>query len=169
VTLRLGTIERFALELGKQHRGLRRVDVWAAGQWLTCDDNVAYAAQLQQSMRRDLARLGSLNDSPFPFPCLSPAAGHRQLLADEGELREGWQFLEWGPTTDNVLAHLLPDGNHLAITVSFWREEHLRRHPEHAGAVFVTEIAAEELAGILQGAIAALVRGLAPAEPDVAE
>jgi hypothetical protein len=162
-------MERFALELGEQRGGLRRVDAWAAGQWLTCDDNMAYVPQLQQSMRRELVRLDSLNDSRSPFPGLSPAAAHRHLLADAGELREGWQFLEWGPTTDNVLAHLLPDGGHLAITVGFWREEHLRRHPEHVGAVFVTEIAAEELADILQGAVTALGRGQAPAEPDVAE
>jgi hypothetical protein len=162
VTLRLGTIERFAIELGEQRGGLRRVDAWAAGQWLTCDDNMAYAPQLHQSMRRDLARLDSLNDSPSPLPGLSPAAAHRQLLADEGERREGWQFLEWGPTTDNVLAHLLPNGSQLAITVSFWREKHLRSHPEHVGAVFVTEIAAEELAGTLQGAVTALACGLGP-------
>jgi hypothetical protein len=42
------------------------------------------------------------------------------------------------------------------ITVEFWREEHLRRHPEHIGAVFVAEIEAEELGGILRDAAAVL-------------
>ena len=45
-----------------------------------------------------------------------------------------------GPTTDNVLAHLFREGNHLVITVEFCREEHLRRHPEHLGAIFLAEI-----------------------------
>jgi hypothetical protein len=153
-------MERFALELGERHEGLRRVDAWVAGQWLTCDDNMAYVPQLQQSVRHDCARLDSIEDSPYPFLGLSPAEVHRRLLADEGELRERWQFLEWGPTTDNVLAHLLPHGNHLVMTVGFCREEHLRRHPEHVGAVFVAEIETEKLADILQGAVAALDRGL---------
>jgi hypothetical protein len=78
------------------------------------------------------------------------------LLADDHGLRERWWFLQWGPTTDNVLVHLFPEGNHLVITVEFCREEHLRRNPEHIGAVFVAEIEAGELAGILQSAVATL-------------
>jgi hypothetical protein len=68
-----------------------------------------------------------------------------------------------------VLAHLFPHGGHPVMTASFWREEHLRRHPEHVGAVFVAEIEADELAGILQRAVAALDRGLATAEPGPSE
>lgn len=83
----------------------------------------------------------------------------------DGALRR----LTWGPTTDNVLAHLLHYGNHLVMTGGFWREEHLRRHPEHVEAVFVAEIEPEELAGILQGAIAALNRGPASAESCLVE
>jgi hypothetical protein len=48
------------------------------------------------------------------------------------------------------------------ITVEFCRKEHLRRHPEHIGAVFVAEIEAGELAGILQNAVAALDRDPTP-------
>ena len=47
-------------------------------------------------------------------------------------------------------AHLLRYGSHLMITVGLWRDEHLRRHPEHVGAVFVAELEVEELADILQ-------------------
>jgi hypothetical protein len=162
VTLLLGTKERFALEVGEWCGGLRRVDVWAAGQWLTCDDNMAYAPQLRVSVQHDRARLDSIKNSPSPFPGLPPAAVHRQLLADSDGLREQWWFLQWGPTTDDVLAHLFRDGDHLVITVEFCREEHLRRHPEHIGAVFVAEIEAEELAGILQDAAAALGRDPIP-------
>jgi hypothetical protein len=163
VTLLLGSKGRFALELGEQREGLHRVDAWAAGQWLTCDDNMAYVPQLRVSVQHDLARLDSIKDSPSPFPGLPPAAVHRQLYAVNDGSRERWWFLQWGPTTDNVLAFLFRDGDHLMITVEFWREEHLRRHPEHMGTVFVAEIEAEELAAILQDAVAALGRD--PASP----
>jgi hypothetical protein len=169
VTLLLGSKERFALELGEEHGGLRRVDAWAAGQWLTCDDNMAYVPQLKPTLQLDHVRLDAIRDSPIPFPGLSPTATHRRLLADESGLRESWRFLDWGPTTDNVLAHLLPDRGHLVMTVGFWREEHLRHHPEHAGTVFAAEIEAEELADILQGAVAALDRAQASAESRAAE
>ena len=128
VTLVLGNKERFALELGEQREGLCRVDTWAAGQWLTCDDNMAYVPQIQRSIQRDYERLDSIEDSSHLSPGVSLAAVHRRQLTDEGELRERWQFLTWGPTTDNVLAHLLRYGNHLVMTVGFWREDHLRRH-----------------------------------------
>lgn len=49
-------------------------------------------------------------------------------------------------------------GGHLMMTAGFWRDEHLRRHPEHVGAVFVAELEAEELADILQGHVTALTR-----------
>lgn len=42
MTLLLGSKERCALEIGERAEGLRRVDAWMAGQWLTCDDNLAY-------------------------------------------------------------------------------------------------------------------------------
>lgn len=158
VTLLLGSKERFALELGEWRGGLRRVDAWAAGQWVTCDDNMAYVPQLRWSVQHDRARLDSITDSPRPFPGMSPAAVHRQLLANDNGLRDQWSFLEWGPTTDNVLAHLFCDGNHLVLTVEFWREEHLRLHPEHAKSVFMAEIEAGELTDILENVVAALGR-----------
>jgi hypothetical protein len=157
VALLLGSKERFAVEVGEWRGGnLRRVDAWAAGQWLTCDDNTAFVRQLRLSVQQDLARLDSIKEAPSPFPGLPPAAVHQQLLSNDDGRRERWGFLRWGPTTDNLLTHVFRDGDHLVLTGEFWREEHLRRNPEHRGAVFVAEIEAEELAGILQGAVAAL-------------
>jgi hypothetical protein len=156
VTLLLGSKERFALEIGERAEGLRRVDAWMAGQWLTCDDNLAYVPQLRWCLQRDRVRLESAEVPPSPFPGLSPSAVHRQLLAGDDGLREQWCFLERGPTTDNVLAHVFRESGYLVITVEFRRDEHLQRCPEHTGAVFASEITAEELAGILQNAAAAL-------------
>jgi hypothetical protein len=47
VTFLLGIKERFALEIGERVEGMRRVDAWMAGQWLTCDDKMAYVPQLR--------------------------------------------------------------------------------------------------------------------------
>jgi hypothetical protein len=108
------------------------VDSWAAGQWLTCDDNMAYVS-------------GGVSSSTG-FGWSQPEALRRPSSA----------FLQWRPATDNVLAHMFRDGPRLVVTVEFWREEHLRCHPERAGTVFAAEIMAEELAGALRGAAGAL-------------
>ena len=44
----------------------------------------------------------------------------------------------------------VPRRPRLVITVEFWREEHLRCHPERAGTVFAAKIITEELAGVLR-------------------
>jgi hypothetical protein len=165
VTVPLGDKSRFAVEIGNWHGGLRRVDLWAAGQWLTCDDNWAYVKQLRHSVQADCAWLTSGGGSPTPFPRLSSAATHRRLLADDEGLREQWWFLHWGPTTDNVSAHLFRDGDHLTITLQFWREEHLHLHPEHVGAVFVVEIETEEFVEILRDTITILEQEPTPPSP----
>ncbi|MCW2913819.1 MAG: hypothetical protein JWN52_1887 [Actinomycetia bacterium] len=152
--MRLGDESRFAVEIGDWRGGLCRVDLWAAGQWLTCDDNWAYVNQFRHTVQTDCALLAAGGGSPAPFPGLSFAATHQRLRADDE--RDQCLFLHWGPTTDNVLAHLFRDGDHLTITLQFWRESHLRLHPEHVGTVFVIEIDTEEFIEILRDTITAL-------------
>jgi hypothetical protein len=116
MTLLLGDKGRFAAEVSERYGGqLRRVDLWATGQWVTCDDNMAYIPQLRLSVQADRRRLGSLGGSLPPFPGLHPAAVHQQLLTDDDGLRGQWWFLRWGPTTDNVLTHLFRDGDHPGV------------------------------------------------------
>jgi hypothetical protein len=163
VAVFLGDKSRFAVEIGEWHGGLRRVDLWAAGQWLTCDDHWAFVKQFRHSVQTDSAWLDSGGGSPLPFPGLSFAVTHRRLLANDDGLRERWWFMCWGPTTDNVLAHLFRDGDHLAITVEFCREEHLRLNPDHVGAVFVAEVEAADFAEILRETVAVLDQEPPPA------
>ncbi|MFD5328147.1 hypothetical protein [Streptomyces sp. NPDC127092] len=160
----LGNKARFAAEVGEPGP-LRRVDLWAAGKWLTCDDNVAYVPQFRRDVRDAAAWLRAGEGSSLPFAGLSAEATHRRLRQharddDESEvdyqLRSRFRALDWGPTTDNVMAYLFREEDHLVITLEFWREEHLVNHPEDAGAVFVVEIPAEEFMGILEGISAAL-------------
>nr|WP_238362156.1 hypothetical protein [Actinopolymorpha pittospori] len=163
----LGDKLRFAAEVGGwDSPELRRVDLWAAGQWLTCDDNTAFVPQFRSSVSDTAAWVRSGQGSSPPFAGLPLVATHRRLLAGSGneveddELRQQfWLFHHWGPTTDNLLAFLFRDGTRLVITFQFWRDEHLVKHPEHAGAVFVVEMEAVEFAATLDDLAAILDRG----------
>ncbi|WP_405825954.1 hypothetical protein OG705_35295 [Streptomyces sp. NBC_00838] len=160
----LGDRLRFAAEVGAP-ASLCRVDLWAAEKWLTCDDNMAYVPQFRRDVLDTAAWLRSGEGSPLPFAGLSAAATHRRLIQRAGDDDEPetdyqprcrFQVLLWGPTTDNLTAHLFREEDRLVITLSFWRKEHLLHHPEDAGAVFVVEIPAEEFVGILEGMATAL-------------
>ena len=129
MALLLGDKRTFAADVGDSDgTDLRRVDLWAAGQWLTCDDNAVYVPQFRLSVA---GTVDGLNDSEH-------------------------HALNWGPTTDNVLAYLYRNGDETAITAQFWREDHLRAHPEHAGVVFTADIPTDELIDILESLVAAL-------------
>lgn len=100
-----------------------------------------------------------------PFAGLSAVAAHRRLVAGSGQeehddhLRRRFRFFDrWGPTTDNLTAFVFRDGDRLEFTWQFWREEHLRRHPEHVGRVFTLEIQAVEVTAVLEELLAALDR-----------
>ncbi|MGW5275321.1 hypothetical protein ACWEQP_22650 [Streptomyces sp. NPDC004044] len=160
----LGDKSRFGAEVGEPGP-LCRVDLWAAGRWLTCDDNMAYVPQFRRDVLDAVAWLRSGEGSPLPFAGLSAEATHRRLVQRAGDddepeadyqLRGRFRVLLWGPTTDNVTAHLFREEDRLVITLSFWREDHLLSHPEDAGAVFTVEIPAKEFVGVLEGIAAAL-------------
>ncbi|MFD9049743.1 hypothetical protein [Streptomyces zaomyceticus] len=166
MNIALGNRSRFAVEVGEPTAQLRRVDLWAAGEWLTCDDNTVFIPQFRSDVLDTAAWLRSGGGFPLPFDGSSPAAAHRRLMLRAGsddetdadyELRSRFQALHWGPTTDNVTTHLFRDGDCLVITWEFWREEHLLAHPEHAGQVFVVEIPAHEFVRILESLVALLV------------
>lgn len=159
----LGDRSRFAAEIGGSGP-LRRVDLWAAGKWLTCDDNMAYVPQFRHSVLGDAAWLRSGGGFPLPFAGVPAAATHRHLdrcAGDDGSeadhrLRDRYRSLHWGPTTDNLIAYLFRDEDRLVITLRFWREEHLSSHPDDIGAVFVAELLVDEFVGILEDIAAAL-------------
>ncbi|MYS07587.1 hypothetical protein GTW71_14340 [Streptomyces sp. SID6041] len=160
----LGDKSRFAAEVGEPGP-LCRVDLWAAGKWLTCDDNMAYVVQFRRDVLDAAVRLRSGEGSPLPFAGLPAEATHRRLTQcardteeteADYELSSRFRALPWGPTTDNVIAYLFREKDRLVITLEFWREEHLLSHPEDAGAVYVVEISAQEFVGILEDIAAAL-------------
>ncbi|MFD0692435.1 hypothetical protein [Actinomadura fibrosa] len=159
----LGDKHRFAVEVGSwDGSALRRVDLWVADQWVTCEDNMVFVQQFRHDVARTAAGVRSGDIPGPPFIGLSPAAAHWRLLA---EIRDGEQECErfrffgrwgWGPTTDNVTSFLWRDDDRLVITLEFWREGHLCTHPEHAGMVFIAEVLATEFAGVLEEAVTVL-------------
>jgi hypothetical protein len=172
VAVLLGDKSRLAVEVGDwAGPALRRVDLWAAGQWLTCDDDMAFVRQFRRDVAETAAWLRAGHGEALPFAGLSAAAAHRRLVAGAGDeeeddaLRRRFRaFDRWGPTVDNLVAFLFRDGDRLEVTWQFWREEHLLRHPEHAGTVFTLGIGTAELAGLLEDLVAVLDRdGESPA------
>lgn len=159
MTALLGDKSRFAAEVGERDQALRRVDLRAAGKWLTCDDNMIFVRQFRRDVLETAAWLSSGQGFPLPFDDLSPEATHRRLMLRAGaddERRSQSRALSWGPTTDNVTAHLFRDADGLVLTLQFWREEHLIKHPEHAGEVFVAGIPTAEFVGILEDLVTVL-------------
>jgi hypothetical protein len=157
----LGEKDRFAARIGERAGpDLRQVDLWAAGQWLTCDDNTVYVPQFKAAVARSAEWVRSGCAEPVPFAGLSPESAHRRLLAKIRNMEDDvWQFrpfTDWGPTTDNVLSFVFSAGTDLLLTFEFWREQHLREHPGHAGRVLVAALPAGELAAILGELAAAL-------------
>jgi hypothetical protein len=168
VAEQFGDKQRFAAEVGEfweGHQQLQRVDLWAAGRWWTCDDNTAFVPQFCISVQSSVNWLRSGCDLTQPYPDVDPAEAHRRLLAVGDGSREQFWFPRWGPTTDNVIAHVFRAGDRLVIPFEFWRPAHPR--PEELGRVFVAELPEAELVGVLEQMLAAL--GCSPdAEPGAA-
>lgn len=163
-----GDKHRFAAEVGEWDHELCRVDIWAGGKWLTCDDNMAFVRQFRRDVLDTTGRLRSGMTSALPFDGLSPQATHRRLMLraeTDGESEADFEFrnryrgLDWGPTTDNVTTHLFQDQDCSLLTLQFRREEHLLKHPEHADEVFVAKIPTAEFVGILRDLAAILDSG----------
>lgn len=131
------------------------MDLWAADQWLTCDDNMVFVEQFRRSVEETAVSVRSGRIPPLPVAGLSAVATHRRFgtATDDDpicQLREQFRFLCWGPTTDNLQTFAFRDGDDLVITLQFWREGHLLDHPEHVGRIFEVTIEPAEFAGILE-------------------
>jgi hypothetical protein len=105
-----GQLTRFALTVGEilsDNGGSRRVDVWAADCWLTCDDNNVYVPHLVACLQHAVG--GLLSNPQYrrgrPYPELSVEDNYRRLRAaaatDNTEYL-AYRFMDWGPTSDNV-------------------------------------------------------------------
>jgi hypothetical protein len=118
---RFGNRATFAVEIGPpQGLELRMIDLWAGGQWLTRDDNVAFVPFVERAMRATAQQLRQRDLPGCPFPGRAPQEIYR-LLDDDGELRESFWFLQWGEVVDNVSLYAYLDA-HLVLVFQFWRD-----------------------------------------------
>jgi hypothetical protein len=144
---------------------IRKVDIYAAGHWLTCDDNSAYVPTFAGQLKSTVDGLLNENSAETrrpPFPELSAAENHRKLLAmaDAGDNSAylAFRFLDWGETTDNVSANLFLQEGVALIAFSFWRQEH--HAPAELGQVFVAELPERELIRVILDTAWALATGI---------
>jgi hypothetical protein len=134
------------------------VDVWAAGRWLTCDENTVYTPHFAGCLQRAVG--GLLADAQHnrgrPFPDLSVADNYRRLRA-EGDNTEylAYRFMAWGPTADNVSMLRFQEGRTVYLPFTFSRPDH--HDPAERDRVFVAELPDWELAAVLHEAAWALM------------
>ncbi len=136
---------------------LRALDLWAAGKWLTCDDNMAHVPSLTWYMRKDADRVRRRHVRPCPVPGRSPEEVFRLLQADRAEFREKFWFMRWSETVDNVSTYAYLDGD-LVIAFGFWRPTH--PFPEDLGEVFVARVSPDEFVTLVEEAADLLDAGL---------
>ena len=153
---RFGHTSQFAIEVEgyrASNRADGRVDLWVARQLLTCDDPHPYIPLVCGSLDRTIGWLLSESNLALPWPDLPPEENHRRLLADD-ESRWRFRFLDWGPTTDNVLWHIFIRGKNAIITAEFCRPTH--HNPADLGRVFVAELPERELLLVLHNTVSYL-------------
>jgi hypothetical protein len=146
----IGDRATFAVEVGDvESRSLRVVDLWAAGTWLTVDDNVVYLPSFSRHMRLDAQRVRQGDIRPCPFPGHAPEDIFRLLHEDESEFPEQFWFMRWGETVDNVSTYAYLD-NDLVIVFQFWRASH--PVPEEMGKTFVARLPADQFVAVVEEA-----------------
>jgi hypothetical protein len=144
----------FCVEIGGiATPGLRVVDVWAAGTWLTTKDNAAYVPSFTHLMRWDLERVRRGDILPRPFPGRTPEEICRLLRADQTGFGQQFWFLHWGETLDNVASYAYLAGD-LVIVFEHWPTNDPA--DKHLGKVAVVRIPPDEFATIAEEAAAVL-------------
>jgi hypothetical protein len=153
-----GQRTRFAITVGEvlsDNGGNRRVDVWAANRWLTCEDNNVYVPHFAGCLQHAIDSF--LSDPQRrrgrPYPELSVEENYRRLEeAAETDNTEylAYRFMNWGPTADNVGMLLFREGGIAYLPFSFFRPDH--HVPAELGKVFVAELPEWELARVLHDA-----------------
>ncbi len=150
MTRRFGDRATFAIEIGEvTSPDLRVVDLWAAGSWLTTDDNVVYVPSFRHCLRSSAGHVRRRDVPPCPYPDRRPEEIYQVLHADQTAFREQFWFMAWGETVDNVSRYAYLDDD-LVIVFAFWRPTH--PFPDERGKVFVARIPTDAFATTLEEA-----------------
>lgn len=167
----IGKKEIFALELfdPEQEAKTRVVNIFVAGRNLSCDDNTVFVPQFLLSLERSSESLKNKLDylkfeKYFLGMCASDAHNFivnsydEKQQFDEGDMFEAHSFMRWGPTTDNVFCFLIPIGDELFLTYSFWRDSHA--NSDEIGVANGVRITPFDIIVILDGAISELAKAI---------
>jgi hypothetical protein len=154
MTRQFGDRATFCVEIGGiATPGLRVVDVWAAGTWLTTNDNAAYVPSYTGLMRCDVERVRRGDIPPCPFPGRAPEEVYRLLRADQTGFGQRFWLLQWGETMDNVSAYAYLDGE---LVIVFEHRPTNDPADKHLGRVSAVRIPPDEFATTVKEAAAVL-------------
>lgn len=132
----IGHRERFAFEIGEYRSSdhtLRHVDIWAGGVRLCIDDNTVYLDQFTNDLADEIKRSYRVRNFSKYLGDLSPVEmatfvsstrdeGSANYDIEEDSIYPYYQFLNLGPTTDNLSAFLFRGDQRAFFVYSFWRE-----------------------------------------------
>jgi hypothetical protein len=130
----VGSKEAVGFVIDEHHpEGWIAVEIWAGGQCLTPVDALPYLPAFLPGLRASETQLrrpstflrheGELSEHSIP--------GAFALLASDGapELQGALRWLNWGPTTDDVLCFLVPSSGKLHLTWKLHGEPCVRSMP----------------------------------------
>ena len=170
----IGDKNKFAFEIAEQPLGnpttdreifnqLRQVDIYIAGRSVCCDDNHVYVSQFVNSLWHTAEYLKQkldyyVEEDFFFGKSIEEAYKLIQQLRDL-ELKiisKHWvdNFLDWGPTTDNIICLLFPLHGKLYMIFEFCRDTH--KPTKEIGKVFAVEIFPYEIITVCESAIGVL-------------
>ena len=165
----IGNKSTFAFDIGEQDLGteLRTVDIVIGNQYVCCVDNSAFVPQFITSMQRDVNRILKNDWTRYQkyFEGKSISEIHEFILRTRTEGTEEYDiendniyplhnFLNWGPTTDNLCCFIIAWNDRHFLTYQFWRPEHPNK--SEIGKIQNVEIELTEIIKTIEEAIAAL-------------
>jgi hypothetical protein len=154
MTRRFGDRAGFCVEVGEPTSpALRVVDLWAAGQRLTVDDNTAYVPSLTHYMRLEAERVRRGDVPPRPFPKGNPEEMFRWLRRNKKGSAQKFWFLRWSEILDDVSTYAYRADDDLTILFAFWQTT-------EPGQTFELRIPAREFTAVVEEAADFLDAGL---------
>jgi len=155
--MQFGDQQIFAVEIGNYWGGsrqLREVDIWAAGHRLTYYDNCAYLPSFIHALECEmnwLSRDGTASD--FKLENYGGKVESLHESCNASEIWDRYRFIDYGATTDGVIAYIFRDEEQFLITFQFWWEY---PHPDERGRIFSVKIPKRDLLEILHQTVSYL-------------
>ena len=139
----IGDKKSFAFEIGdclSHNPTFRAVDIWAGGRRLCLDDTSVYAGQFVASLKRETSKIyeirlfeetlkGKTPEEMAHFVCSTREEESPNHGLHDDSIFPAYNFLNLGPTTDNIRAFLFRQNTGAHLVYSLWREDQKRSLP----------------------------------------